>query len=136
MSSMPSLLRPRTVPRTSLTLEALVPLALALVIGGTACSVGLGRPAPLVLTEVPNDPEGVALIRRGAQQDGCRPRRLPDGSLLLDCPDGRLHLPTFAGPPTLAVRCIKGLLADPGHCQRRVRRLLFAGASEDDAEAR
>jgi hypothetical protein len=82
--------------------------------------------APLVLTEVPNRPSGQALIILGAERSGCQAIRQGDESLLINCPDGSIHVPVFAGPPTFAVRCLTGRLHDLGYCRARVRDLLLA----------
>jgi hypothetical protein len=98
-------------------------VAIALVVAG--CSGPFGN-APLVLTEVPNGPTGKELIVRGAEKSGCAVERGSDESLLLRCAEGELHVPTFAGPPTFAARCIDERLKDEARCRALVRKILLA----------
>ncbi len=98
-------------------------------LAATALAAGCGGPlgtAPIVLTEVPNRPSGQALIVRAAERSGCQVTPAGEGGLLLRCPEGELHLPTFAGPPTFAVRCLSGPLAEIGRCRAFVRGMLLA----------
>lgn len=92
-------------------------------------AIGCGGPfgnAPLVLTEVPNRPSGEALIVRGAERSGCKVTRRPGERLLLSCPDGDVDVPTIAGPPTFAVRCLDARLRDVARCDALVRKMLLA----------
>lgn len=94
-----------------------------------ACALGCSGPfgsAPLVLTEVPNRPSGVALIVRGAERSGCHVDQSAEG-LRIRCDDGEIHVPLFPGPPTFAVRCVDPRLEDPARCRALVRRVLMAG---------
>jgi hypothetical protein len=109
--------------------------AVRLLAFGLAMTCGCGGPfgnAPLVLTEVPNRPSGEALIARGAARSGCAVERETDGSLMIRCAEGDLHLPTFAGPPTFAVRCVDARLQDPVRCKALVRKILLS--ADPDAE--
>ena len=89
-----------------------------------SCGGALGS-APVVLTKVPNGTSGQAFIARAAEKSGCRVGRRSDG-LLLECPEGTLHVPMFAGPPTFAVRCIDGKVSDVTLCRALVRRVLLS----------
>ncbi len=97
---------------------------------GLACAaIGCGSPlgsAPLVITEVPNRPSGEALIVRGAEKSGCQVTRRPGERILVSCPEGEIDVPTMAGPPTFAVRCLDSRLQDAGRCDALVRKLLLA----------
>lgn len=97
---------------------------------GLFCTaIGCGGPfgnAPLVITEVPNRPSGEALIVRGAEKIGCRVTRRPGERLLVSCPEGEFDVPTMAGPPTFAVRCLDSRLHDGSRCEALVRKMLLA----------
>jgi hypothetical protein len=101
------------------------PSVLGLGFAAFGCAGPLGS-APLVLTEVPNQPSGQSLITLGAERSGCRVTRNGDGPLLLACPEGELAVPTFAGPPTFAVQCKDERLRDLARCSAVVRKLLLA----------
>lgn len=88
-----------------------------------SCARGLGN-APIVLTEVPNQPSGEKLIAMGAERSGCRVAQEARGMRLM-CAEGTLDVPTFKGPPTFAVRCTDKRLDVP-HCTALVRKVLLA----------
>ena len=106
------------------------PVVLILLVG---CGAGLGS-VPLVLTEVPNRPSGEAYLIRGAELSGCQVARAADRRILVSCAEGGFDVPVFAGPPTLAVRCVDERLRDPARCRALVRRLILA-ADPDAARA-
>ena len=81
--------------------------------------------APLVLIEVPNTPSGHRFVERAAEHAGCTVTARGEPGLFIRCDDGTMHVPTFAGPPTLAVRCLEGRLADFTACRARMRGLLL-----------
>jgi hypothetical protein len=99
-------------------------LAVVAALGCAACGGPLGN-APIVLTEVPNRPTGKQLIALGAERSGCTVDGASEDRLLVTCPEGGFEVPTFPGPPTLAVRCVDGRL-DVGRCTALVRKVLLA----------
>jgi len=98
---------------------------LGLVVSTCGCAGPLGA-APLVLTEIPNRPFGQALVVLGAERSGCRVSQAGAGALELSCPEGRLEVPVFPGPPTFAVRCVDPRLQDKPTCSALVRKVLLA----------
>ena len=97
-------------------------------LGAVALALGCAGPfgnAPLVLTEVPNRPSGQALVALGAERSGCKVGRA-EKALVLACREGTLEVPTFPGPPTFAVRCVDGRLADVDRCAAVVRKILLS----------
>jgi hypothetical protein len=99
------------------------------VLGLSMAAGGCGGPfgsAPLVLTEVPNRPSGQSLIAVAAERSGCKVGRSSSESMRITCPEGELDVPTFAGPPTFAVRCIDARLQDVAACTALVRKILLA----------
>ena len=90
---------------------------------GIGCTGRLGN-APIVLTEVPNQTRGVEVIALGAHRVGCRVRAESRG-MRVTCPEGTLDIATFAGPPTLAARCVDKRLDVPA-CTALVRKILLA----------
>lgn len=101
-------------------------LSAAFALAVTACGGAFGG-APLVLTEVPNGESGRDFIARGASRSGCQVSGEGEAGLLLRCAEGDLHVPTFAGPPTFAVRCVDAKLSDVKVCRALVRKVLLAG---------
>ena len=101
----------------------------AFMMTGIACSGGgrLGN-APIVLTEVPNQPRGAEVIALGAHRSGCRVTPESKG-MRISCPEGNVDVATFAGPPTLAVRCIDKRL-DLTQCTALVRKILLASETK------
>lgn len=97
--------------------------ALLALMTAPACAGPLGH-APIVLTEVPNQPGGEKLIAMGAERTGCRVSE-HGRDMRLACPDGSLDVPTFSGPPTFAVRCTDSRL-DVARCTALVRKILLA----------
>lgn len=120
--------------RVSLRAGASRALRLAAAIGAVRLACGCHGPlgaAPLVLTEVPNRSSGQAFIERGAERAGCLVARTGDENVRLSCPEGVLDLPTFAGPPTFAVRCVDERLQDAVGCAALVRKVLLASERDD-----
>ena len=92
-----------------------------------SCAGPLGN-APIVLTEVPNQPRGAEVIALGAHRSGCRVDAKSHG-MRISCPEGMLDVATFAGPPTLAARCIDKRL-DLTRCTALVRKILLASEAQ------
>jgi hypothetical protein len=101
------------------------PPALCFVLGAALAALSCSAP-PLVLTEVPNQPSGHRFVALGAERSGCAVTAEGEGGLLIRCPQGLIHVPTFSGPPTLAVRCLEGEVAALERCRAHVRTLLLA----------